>query len=197
MKLPIIYCFHTIYCGRWRIQCVIDEPHMSLVQLQSQRIVVSFVQQDAIVLVCCYLKGNVCLRANFGRWQLHIGILPNKVHRDELLTLLPSKASKTAADGLLVCDDALGPVLALVVITWARLEQNHRWRSFTEKSTEALRTDAGVAIDCIYADSSMATLMAHTVIVIYFTVFATVTRQALASGSFVKWNTFGLMLAWI
>jgi len=46
---------------------------------------------------------------------------------------------------------------------------------------EALRTDAGVAIDRIYADSSMATLMAHTVIVIYFTVFATVTRQALAS----------------
>ena len=48
--------FLPIYCGRWRIQCVIDEPHMSLVQLQSQRIVVSFVQQDAIVLVCCYLQ---------------------------------------------------------------------------------------------------------------------------------------------
>ena len=46
---------------------------------------------------------------------------------------------------------------------------------------ETLRTDAGVAIDCIYADSSMATLMAHTVIVIYFTVFSAVTRQALTS----------------
>lgn len=46
---------------------------------------------------------------------------------------------------------------------------------------EALRTDAGVAIDCIYADSSMATLMAHTVIVIYFAVFSTVTWQAFTS----------------
>lgn len=46
---------------------------------------------------------------------------------------------------------------------------------------ETLRTDAGVAIDCIYADGSMATLMAHTVIVIYFTVFAAVTRQAFTS----------------
>lgn len=46
---------------------------------------------------------------------------------------------------------------------------------------EALRTDAGVAIDSIYADGSMATLMAHAVIIIYFTVFSTVTRQALTS----------------
>lgn len=46
---------------------------------------------------------------------------------------------------------------------------------------EALRTDAGVAIDSIYADGSMATLMAHAVIIIYFTVFSAVTRQALTS----------------
>lgn len=35
----------------------------------------------------------------------------------------------------MVRNDALGPVLALVVVTRARLEQNHWRRSFTEKST--------------------------------------------------------------
>ena len=33
-----------VYCGRWRVQRVVDEPHVSLVQLQRQRVVVSFVQ---------------------------------------------------------------------------------------------------------------------------------------------------------
>lgn len=33
-----------VHCGGWGVQGVIDEPHVSLVQLQSQRIIVSFVQ---------------------------------------------------------------------------------------------------------------------------------------------------------
>lgn len=88
-----------------------------------------------LMLCVTYLEGDVCLRANFGWWQLHIGILPNKVDCDELLALLPSKASEAAADRLVVRDDALGPVLALVVIARARLEKNHRRRSFAEQST--------------------------------------------------------------
>lgn len=87
------------------------------------------------VLCMTYLEGNVCLRANFGWRQLHVGILPDEVDCDELLALLSSKAGEAAADGLLVCHDALGTILALVVIAGARLQQNHRRRSFTEKST--------------------------------------------------------------
>lgn len=46
---------------------------------------------------------------------------------------------------------------------------------------EALRAHARVAIDRIHAGGSVPALVAQAVIIIHFTVFAAVTRQALAS----------------
>lgn len=68
-----------------------------------------------------YLEGDVCLRTDFGRRQLNIGILPNKVDGDEFLALLASEASQAAADWFMVHYNALSPILAFIVVTRAGL----------------------------------------------------------------------------
>ena len=47
----------------WRgAQAVVDEPHMALVQLQCQGVIVSLVEKDAVVLVRGHLEGVMRVR---------------------------------------------------------------------------------------------------------------------------------------
>ena len=52
-----------VHCGRRRAQAVVDEPHVALVQLQCQGVVVPLVEEDAVVLVCGHLEGGMRVRA--------------------------------------------------------------------------------------------------------------------------------------
>lgn len=79
------------------------------------------------------LEGDVCLRADFGRGQLHVGVLAHEVDGDELLAALAREAGEAAAHGLVLHHDALGAVLALVVVARARLQQHHRRGGLAEQ----------------------------------------------------------------
>lgn len=52
-----------VHRGRRGAQAVVDEPHVALVQLQRQGVVVPLVEEDAIVLVRGHLEGGTRVRA--------------------------------------------------------------------------------------------------------------------------------------
>lgn len=54
--------FLPVNRGWWGAQTVIDEPHVTLVQLQRQGVVVSLVEKDAVVLVCGHLGRGMRVR---------------------------------------------------------------------------------------------------------------------------------------
>lgn len=55
--------FLPVHRGGWGAQTVIDKPHVALVQLQRQGVVVSLVEKDAIVLVRGHLERGMWVRA--------------------------------------------------------------------------------------------------------------------------------------
>lgn len=81
-----------------------------------------------------HLQGDVGLGPDLGGGQFHIGVLAHKVDGDELLAPRAHEAWGAAAGGLLLHHDALGPVLALVLVTGAGLQQDHGWGVLTEES---------------------------------------------------------------
>lgn len=82
-----------------------------------------------------YLQGDVGLGPGLGGGQFYIGVLAHKVDSDELLTPRASEAGGAAAGGLLLYHDALGPVLALVLVAGAGLQQDHGWGVLAEEPT--------------------------------------------------------------
>lgn len=90
-----------------------------------------------------HLQGDVCLGPDLGRGQFHVGVLAHKVDGDELLAPWAGEAWWAAAGGLLLHHDALGPILALILVAGAGLQQDHRWGVLTEEPAEG-RGVAGV-----------------------------------------------------
>lgn len=83
--------------------------------------------------VGAYLQGDVGLGPDLGGGQFHIGVLAHEVDGDELLAPGAGEAWWAAAGGLLLHHDALGSILALVLVTGAGLQQDHGWGVLTEE----------------------------------------------------------------
>lgn len=105
------------------------------------------------------LQGDVGLRADFGGGQLHVGVLAHEVDGDELLAALSREAGEAAAHGLSLCHDALGAVLALVVVTGAGLQQYHGRRSLTEQATAQAERRHTASVTTAFSFSFQVLLM--------------------------------------
>jgi len=83
---------------------------------------------------------------------LKIRLFVDKIHADQLFTLLSLVARQTLADGLIYPDDALGSILTIKVITGAGSREDHGWRKFTEQATKENRAIA----HCFYLIAEMS-----------------------------------------
>lgn len=72
-----------------------------------------------------HLQGDVGLGPDLGGGQFHVGVLAHEVDGDELLAARAGEARGAAAGGLLLHHDALRPILALVLVAGAGLQQDH------------------------------------------------------------------------
>lgn len=68
-------------------------------------------------------------------WQLHVAIPTQEVNGGHLVTLAAIETGHAAADGLPSYHQALGTVLAVRLVTGARLQQDHWWRVLAEQPT--------------------------------------------------------------
>lgn len=80
-----------------------------------------------------HLQGDVGLRPDLGGGQFHVGVFAHKVDGDELLAPRAGEARGAATGRLLLYHDALGPILALVLVTGTGLKQDHGWGLLTEE----------------------------------------------------------------
>lgn len=90
-----------------------------------------------------HLQGDVGLGPDLGGGQFHVGVLAHEVDGDKLLTPGAGEARGAAAGGLLLHHDALGPVLALVLIAGAGLEQDHGRGVLAEEPAEGRGGERG------------------------------------------------------
>lgn len=83
-----------------------------------------------------YLEGDVCGGAELGAGQLHVAIATQEVNRGHLVTFAAVETRQAAAHGLPSHQQTLGAILAVGLVTWAGLQQDHWRRILAEEPAE-------------------------------------------------------------
>lgn len=195
MEVSIIDRLHTVN-GRSRVgTSVIAGTNTSPVQLDSDMVLVTLIQEDSTVFICGNLKSDVCLRPNLGGGDLKVRLFVDKIHTDQFFTLLSLVARQTLAYWLIYPDDALSSVLTIKIITGAGPRENHGRRKLTEQATVAFRADARIAIHRIGAVGSIFTLVVLAVVKVNVAVLTDVSWRAVTLESLWRQDALGVVLA--
>lgn len=174
---------------------VIAGTNTSSVELYSNMVFITLIQEDSTVFICGNLKSDVCLRPDLGRRDLKIRLFVHKIHTDQFFTLFSLVARQTLAYWFIDPDDALSSILTVKIITGAGTGENHGRRKLTEQATVAFRTGACITVHCIGAVGSVLTLVILAVIEVNVTVFAYVSWSAVTFVSLWCQDALGVVLA--